>query len=280
MAVNNVSKETQGELTIWQQNLNKSQTGQHDLISSGKLAYENIDIVALQEPALNFLNKTIATRDWIPVYPTTHEKEPKKTRSLILMNSKLPTENWEQINFPSGDVTVIRLTGAWGQVTIFNIYNDCEHDNTIHKLMDFHRTHHNMLMGRGYGEDPYHIIWVGDFNRHHPAWDRPEDTRLFTREALEAAELLIRTTTDLRLDPALPAGTPTHIHNVTKKWTRLDQVFITENTNDCIISCEVRAHDRGLNTDHMPIITKLDITLSRVPEKITNNFRNVDWEKF
>jgi hypothetical protein len=43
------------DLTIWQQNLNKSQTGQHDLISSSKLVNAEIDIVALQETSINFL---------------------------------------------------------------------------------------------------------------------------------------------------------------------------------------------------------------------------------
>ena len=99
MAVTTAPKGTQSKLTIWQQNLNKSQTGQHDLISSGKLAYANIDIVAIQEPAMNFLDKTIVARDWIPIYPST---QPKKTRSLIPMSSRILTENWEQMEFQSG----------------------------------------------------------------------------------------------------------------------------------------------------------------------------------
>ena len=139
MAVTTATKDTQSELTIWQQNLNKSQTGRHDLISSGKLVHVNINIVAIQEPAMNFLDKTIAARDWIPVYPSTHEKEPRKTRSLLLMRSSLPMENWEQVEFQSGDVTVVRIHGDWGQITLFNIYNDCEHDRMIHMLMGFHR---------------------------------------------------------------------------------------------------------------------------------------------
>ena len=65
---------TRRELTIWQQNLNKSHTGQHDLISSGKLVNTGIDIVALQEPSINFLGKTTASRDWIPLYPLITKK--------------------------------------------------------------------------------------------------------------------------------------------------------------------------------------------------------------
>ena len=99
-------------------------------------------------------------------------------------------------------------------------------------------------------------------------------------EALEVAELLIKATAHLRLDAALLAGTPTHLHNVTKKWLHLDQVFVTENTLDMIVLCEARCHDRSLNTDHVPIVTRLDIALSRIQEKAMKNFRNIDWEKF
>ena len=95
------------ELTIWQQNLSKSQMGQHNLISSSKLINAGIDIVALQELAINFWGKTVASRDWIPVYPTTHKKALKKTRMTILISKNLPTESWEQLEFQSGDVTII-----------------------------------------------------------------------------------------------------------------------------------------------------------------------------
>ena len=130
------------------------------------------------------------------------------------------------------------------------------------------------------GENTHHVIWVGDFNRHHPAWDSPEDTRLFTRNVLDVAKVLIRLTAELRLDTALPAGMPTHMHNITKKWTRLDQVYVSENTLDTLISCKTRCHDRGLNTDHILIVTKLDVAMCRTPETVSKNFRNVDWEKF
>ena len=72
MDLANINEDMQSKLVIWQHNLNKSQTGQHDLISSRKLAYTKIDVVAIQEPTMNFMNKMIAARDWIPIYPTTH----------------------------------------------------------------------------------------------------------------------------------------------------------------------------------------------------------------
>lgn len=124
-------------LTIWQQNVNKSSTCQHDLISSAALARRGIDIVALQEPAINNFGTTIASREWTPVYPTTHNSDPSKTRSLLLLRSNLLTEQWKQIDFPSGDVTVINISGSWGEMTIYNIYNDCERNSTIHLLETF-----------------------------------------------------------------------------------------------------------------------------------------------
>ena len=111
MALTTEARGMQSKLTIWQQNLNKSKTGQHDLISSGKVAYANINIVAIQEPAMNFLDKTIIARDWFPVYPSTHKERLKKTPSLILMNSSILTENWEHIEFKSGDVMVVKIHG-------------------------------------------------------------------------------------------------------------------------------------------------------------------------
>lgn len=267
-------------IAIWQQNVNKSSACQHDLISSAVLARKGIDIVALQEPAINNFGTTIAARDWIPVYPSTHGGDPRKTRSLLLINSNILTDNWKQVDFPSGDVTIVQITGEWGSALLFNIYNDCEHNNTIHQLeaalrSSTIRQHTNSNGGR---KDT--IIWLGDFNRHHPPWDDPSDTRLFTRTALNDAEILISTIAEAGLDLALPPGIPTHLHNVTKRWTRLDHVFISKDALDAVITCDTLPDTPGINTDHLPILTTLDLTLARAPTSHPKNFCNVDWEEF
>ena len=89
------------KITIWQQNLNKSPTCQHDLLSSNKLTTMNIDVIALQEPAIINGNHSIAARDWILVYPTPHLNSPKKMRSLMLINAQISTDSWNQLDFPS-----------------------------------------------------------------------------------------------------------------------------------------------------------------------------------
>lgn len=69
---------TRRKLTFLQQNPNKPHTGQHNPISSGKLIKEKIDIIAPQEPAIYFLGETTVSRDWIPLYPSEHEKDQRK----------------------------------------------------------------------------------------------------------------------------------------------------------------------------------------------------------
>jgi hypothetical protein len=61
-----------------------------------------------------------------------------------------------------------------------------------------------------------HILWVRDFNRHHPYWDDLSDTRLFTPDAMKVVEKLIKAIADIGLDLALSSRIPTHKHNVTK----------------------------------------------------------------
>ena len=194
----------------------------------------------------------------------------------MLISSKLPTKSWEPVEFTSGDVTIIKISGEWGQIVIFNIYNDYHHNQTLHKLTKFHRDNKNLLMGSTSMLETHHIMWLGDFNRHHLAWDNPNDNRLFTRDALKSAEILIKATTDYGLNMFLALGVPTHIHNVTKRWTRLDNIFLTEHTMDRIHTCEVWTNDRGLNTDHAPIVTKIDASLGRIEDTKTKNFRNVN----
>jgi exonuclease III len=279
MNLYNANKEHKA-LAIWQQNLNKSLNCQHDLISSGRLAKHNVDIIALQEPAINFLNKTIASRDWIPIYLSMHEKHPEKTRSVTLIRGDILTESWEQLDFPSGDVTAICIKESWGTITIFNIYNDCEHDNTINALTNYHREHTRNILGSETTSQDHHLIWLGDFNRHHPYWDKPEDNRLFIRQVCNTAETLLKAVADLGMDMALAKGTPTHRHNVTKKWTRLDQVFISEHSLEAVIICDTLPEEHGVNMDHIPIVTVIDVELTKAPAQVARNFRDVDWEKF
>lgn len=265
-------------IKIWQQNVNKSQACQHDLISNARLVRGDFDLIALQEPAINQFGYTITSKDWFAIYPTNHAAKPEETRSLLFIRTDILTDNWKQIEVNSGDITAIRIDSNWGVLLIFNVYNDCDHDRNVEILAAVSRQAVESV--QGLPDEQIHNIWLGDFNRHHPHWDAPSDNRLFTPIATERAEKLIRAVANAGLDLALPPRMPTHLHNVTKRWTRLDQVFLSEHSLDAVVTCEARLKDLRIRTDHAPIVTELDLAVTRMPTKSIANFREVDWEKF
>jgi hypothetical protein len=87
-------------------------------------------------------------------------------------------------------------------------------------------------------------LWVEDFNCHHSHWNNPNNTRLFTTSVLKEAKILIEAVAVLGLELMLPSGMPMHCHNVTKKWSRLDQVPVTisEHSSDLIEFCKTEIH--------------------------------------
>ena len=138
-------------IKIWQQNVNKSHTCQHNLLSNNHLIREEVNIIALQEPAMDSQGYTLAARDWIPIYPSTHRKTEKTSRAVTFIRADLSSDTWKQLDFPSADVTAIQLKGDWGLLTIVNVYNDCESDETVRLLTEFHRTNQAELEQTGNG---------------------------------------------------------------------------------------------------------------------------------
>jgi hypothetical protein len=65
-------------LTIWQQNVNKSATCQQNLLNDRSLSKMGVNIIALQEPAINGFNFTTASRDWTVLYPSPMTNSPRK----------------------------------------------------------------------------------------------------------------------------------------------------------------------------------------------------------
>jgi hypothetical protein len=82
------------------------------------------------------------------------------------------------------------------------------------------------------------------------------------------------------LDLVLPSRTLTHIHNVTKCWSRLDQVFISETSKSILVACNTITQHRGIKTDHLPILTELNLAVSTTEAEPVCNFREVDWDEF
>ena len=219
---------------------------------------------------INGFNLSIASKDWILVYPSMHCAHPGRTHTLTLISTAISTDNWEQLDFPSGDVTAIIIKGEWGKITIFNIYNDGNNNETINQLKLFHRTRPDIMNQAEAGVA--HILWLGDFNWHHPHWDDPNDTRLFTESTLKAAEILIEVVASLGLDLILPSSIPMHSHHIMKKWSHLDQVFISEHSADLVEVCDIETCFCSIKTDHLPIITQLNMSTPTAPSTSFHNF--------
>ncbi|KIK45267.1 hypothetical protein CY34DRAFT_41396, partial [Suillus luteus UH-Slu-Lm8-n1] len=54
--------------------------------------------------------------------------------SILLVNKKISKNTWHIIPLESPNVTAIELTGNFGKVHIYNIYNPCDHNRTIRFL--------------------------------------------------------------------------------------------------------------------------------------------------
>lgn len=84
-----VTTRSRDRLTILQQNTNKSDDCAHDLLQS-----TNEDIVAIQEPYVDFLGRTRALPQYRVIYPLRHLDLHATTpsRSLLLVNTSLRTD--------------------------------------------------------------------------------------------------------------------------------------------------------------------------------------------
>lgn len=267
---NNVNK----TLRLLQANVNKCNHAQIDLIhSAGANTY---DIIAIQEPYFDWRNTTRASNKWTPILPPSHGNVNKKTRSLILVNTALATNHWDTIPINHPDITAVKISGEFGIIRIFNLYVDQAQDTALTALEQYLRSSREAT---GEGENVTDI-WLGDFNRHHPMWDEPRNSQLFTRPNIARAETLIHKMADWGMSLALPPFLPTR-----KGWgpnanyTRCDQVFISAEALEAVIECRPSSETWPANTDHIPIITTIDVAPNRSDPPPRFNWRATDWSK-
>ena len=78
----------------------------------------------------------------------------------------------------------------------------------------------------------------------------------------------------------LPKGPPTMQLTATKNWTQVDNVFTMANTEGLVVVCNTDLAQRGPGTDHVPILTMLDISVPHKDEERQQDFRGPDWDKF
>lgn len=128
--------------------------------------------------------------------------------------------------------------------------------------------------------DHTHMIWMGDFNRHHPMWDLTSNSHLFTAANLDAADILINLLAEYSLTQALPHGIATLEASNTKNHTRPDNVFCSVEIEHMFTKCAVEYQLCPVKTDHFPIISTLDLQPERINPEQRPNYRDVDWDTF
>ena len=205
------------QLRIWQQNIHKSQTAQDYVINTARP--EDWDVLALQEPWIDTLGKSRASHYWRVIYPANYYKEGKaRIRTVLLINTNISSDCYSVLPIQHSDITGVRFKGLNGNLTLINVYNEITNNDTTNCLDLFLTA--NPLLARPTASD--HMIWLGDFNRHHLMWEEDANSHLFEAENVISPLLGLLYRQDMLL--ALPKGIPTFQTN-TGRWTRPDNVW-------------------------------------------------------
>lgn len=256
-------------LRIWQQNARKSLTANDYILNQANPA--EWDIILIQEPYIDHFGNARGNQYWRVLYPSNHLTDDQaRTRSIILINTNIATNSYTSLPIPNSDITAIRLDGDFGHCSIFNIYNDCTHNGSLEALATYLTEYGHIARP----SDTDHMLWFGDFNRHHPLWEEEGNRGLFNCEAF--IEPLLDLISDYDMTMALPPNTPTY-ETVTGNWTRPDNVWRSANNESPITRCNVDASIRPPLADHLPIITVLDLPIPRSETTPTRNLREADF---
>ena len=78
----------------------------------------------------------------------------------------------------------------------------------------------------------------------------------------------------------LKKGIPTLQHMVTKKYSRPDNIFVTNGLTELITKCDVAPDLHPQSTDHFPILTILQLHQSKMSDQPLPNFKMTDWTAY
>ena len=123
-------------------------------------------------------------------------------------------------------------------------------------------------------------VWLGDFNRHHPLWDDPSNTHLFTTTNLDTASPLVDLLGTFGMEMPLPAGIPTIETFRTGSLSRPDNVFCSTSLLEAFIECNTKPKLCPACTDHFPITGTIDLSPDRNAPTPRHNWKCVEWDDF
>ncbi|KNZ76503.1 hypothetical protein J132_10311, partial [Termitomyces sp. J132] len=119
-----------------QQNVCKLSTAQADMLAA--VCPEDWDVLAIQEPFLDFLGNTKANGYWQVIYSSDYRHNGSScTCSILLVNTDISTDAYTQLTIPSIDIAAVHFNGTYGCLSLFGIYNNCTHNKVILSLSHF-----------------------------------------------------------------------------------------------------------------------------------------------
>ena len=259
---------------IWQQNVAKSSTSQHNLLA--KADPNDWDIITLQEPYLDHLQLTWANPHWMVLYPSNKNLQGQPhTRSIILINKKIDSSQIQQIDIPSSDITAVKITTENHTLILINLYNNIHHNHNIETIANTWNTHeNNWTRGNGQAE----IVLLGDFNRHHSIWEPSKNDHLKSPDQL--LNPLLELIVNMRLEMTLPHNTPTLEACNTGNWTCPNNVWRCVDTPSSFITCDIVPSLHPVNTDHLPIVSSIDLRFALSSNPICYNYRTINWDNY
>ena len=153
-----------------------------------------------------------------------------------------------------------------------NIYNDCTNNNTttaLHNYLTNHRPDTLPLPNN-------HMLWLGDFNHHHPLWEPNDNRHLYNLAKM--INPLLDLITEHNMIIVLPPDIPMY-ETMTSNWMCPDNIWHNNNLNDPIITCNIDPSIWPPQANHMPIITKLDLSIQRANAFPMWNMHKADFKE-
>jgi len=110
-------------------------------------------------------------------------------------------------------------------------------------------------------------------------WEEDRNAHLFTRANLSRAQVIIDMLANYDLQVTLPKDIPTLHAMATRNFTQPDNVFVSSSICEHVLECKTAPEEWPARTDHMPVITMLDMGPGRHEESPKPNFKAADWDK-
>ena len=83
-----------------------------------------------------------------------------------------------------------------------------------------------------------------------------------------------------KMKMALPKDIPTLEASSTKNYTQVDNIFCSATLLDTFITCNTNPQQQQQKTDHMPILSCLEVVPPRTDFEAKYNFKLTNWEEF